>query len=391
MSQSEKCVSGGPTGRKGLAEARLEFLATANHDLRQPLHAMSLFVSALKERANANPDQPISEFLGLLDKIAKSQRTVEAFLENLLDFSKLDSGTMRFARQTMTPAVVFARAQECFEREAQKKGVELSVVPCSVSVESDPLMLGKLMECLVSNAVKYAEKGKVLIGARRRNGKLALEVWNHGEGVPEESLGKIFEPFVREKGVNEAHGRYPGLGLGLAIAAGIAEELGIDLTVRSWPGRGVCFSAELTLNESMAPEKTIGVGETARQENPVILMIDDDLTVLDAMESLLDGWGCKLLTASSFEEALDGLRGIIKPPDLMILDYRLGGGANGIEVAMGLRAELGQGVPAALVTGEVGSDLAERAKEQGMVLLSKPIKPPQLRQLIRNAVAGVLA
>ncbi len=384
-------MTGGPAGSKGSTEARLKFLAAANHDLRQPLHAMSLFVSALKERANVNPDQPISEFLGLLDKIAKSQRTVEEFLENLLDFSKLDSGTMRVNRQTMTPAAVFARAGECFEREAQKKGVELTVVPCSASVEGDPQLLGKLFECLLSNAVKYSKKGKVLVGARRCDGALRLEVWNRGAGVPEESLEKIFEPFVRLEGIDEPQGGYPGLGLGLAIAAAIAKELDIDLTVRSWPGWGVCFSVRLALSGKTFQKKTTRSSESVQQENLVVLMVDDDPAVLDAMESLLEEWGCKLLMASSLEEARSRLRDINGTLGLMIVDYRLGRDTTGIDVAMALRAELGQGVPTALVTGEEGRDIANKAKEQGMVLLQKPIKPPQLRQLIRNAAAGVLA
>jgi len=367
--------------------ARLKFLATANHDLRQPLHAMSLFVSALNERARANPDQPISEFIGLLDKIGRSQKTVEELLENLLDFSKLDSGMMKTSPQVFQLGTLLDRLQERVAAVAQGSGISFSVVSSSVQINSDQLLIERLLNCLVMNAIKFTEEGKILVGARHEQGRVRIEVWDTGVGVSEDQVENVFEPFVQL--TSSEFSANQGLGLGLAIVEGIARLLQAELEVRSWPGQGSCFSISLPIVDKEKLDQTQGSPKKTDQEVSTILCIDDDPTVLDAMEILVEGWGYNIIAADSLAAAQEKLAASEQKPCLLIVDYRLGDTGNGIEALVALRETLGQSAVAALVTGDTDTSLMEEAKKCGAILLHKPIKPAQLHQLIRSVVAGV--
>jgi len=384
--KSSTSCSGSDPARGG-ESAKLKFLAEANHDLRQPLHALSLFVSALKERARTNPDQPISDFAGLLDKISRSQRTVEEFLENLLNFAKLDSGLMSAVLKPVQLSDSFDRIAECYSGAASERGLSMVVCPSSVRVTADRQLLDKLLSCLVANAIRFTEEGRVLIGARRKGKEVRIEVWDTGIGIAPECHAAVFEPFTR---FGVMGGGPVGLGLGLAIADGIAKSMGGGVGLYSEPGRGSCFFVSVPKADDETVQNDAGANQEII-EKPLVLLIDDDPTVLDAMEILLDGWGYSVLAALSVDELRQRLAEKPRVPTLLIIDFNLGGGGDGVQKAVKLKDEVCGEIPIAVMSGETGGELAKRAKEHGMVLLGKPIKAPQLHQLIRSAIAGALS
>ena len=367
--------------------ARLNFLAEANHDLRPPLHALSLFVSALKERARTNPDQPISNFAGLLDKIGRSQRAVGEIVENLLDFAKLDSGLLSAVLKPVQLSDSFDRIAECYSGTVSERGLSLIVCPSSAKVCADRQLLDKLLGCFVANAIRFTDEGKILIGARRKGKAVRIEVWDTGAGIAPACHAAAFEPFTRFGATGSGQ---VGLGLGLAIADGIAKSMGGEVGLYSEPGRGSCFFVSLPLADEDVFRDEAGAGKET-QEKPLVLLVDDDPTVLDAMEILLDGWGYLVIAALSVDEMKQRLAEKATKPTLLIADFNLGGGSDGVQGAVKLKDEVCGEFPVAIMSGETGADLAKRAKEHGMVLLGKPVKAPQLHQLIRSAIAGALS
>ncbi|MCU0804476.1 MAG: hybrid sensor histidine kinase/response regulator [Burkholderiales bacterium] len=352
-------------------QAKSRFLAAASHDLRQPLHAIGLFGAALDMRAKA-PD-----VRGLVGKLNASIAALEDLVNELLDVSKLDAGADKPEFRDFPVQVLLERIAIDYAPLAAEKGLRLRVRGSMEVAHSDPGLLERLVRNLVSNAVRYTERGGILVSCRQREGRLWIEVWDTGVGISPGERERIFEEFYQVGNVERD--RTKGIGLGLAIVRRIADLLGERLEVKSRPGRGSMFAV------SVAPG-----GAAPRREGPaahapapllgrrLIALIDDDVVVRDAMVTLLAEQGLDVTAAASLEEARRALAERRRAPDLVIADMRLAAGATGVDAVRTLRARYGADLPALLVTGETTRDRVAEAVASGIPILQKPVAPAHL-------------
>jgi signal transduction histidine kinase/CheY-like chemotaxis protein len=351
---------------------KTRFLAAAGHDILQPLNAARLYATALAERSAGSPEA------ALAGNIGSSLDGVEEILRAVLDISRLDHGGLKPDLRRFRIQDLLDRIRVDFAEEARAKGVELRIVPCSLGVHSDPQLLARLLQNLVSNAVKYTPRGRVLVGCRRKRNRVVIEVVDTGIGMAADEQAAAFKEFRRlEAGVRVA----PGLGLGLSIVERLAEVLGLGLSLRSEPGRGTRFSISAPLAQAAAaPARP---AEPARPYYPAgmnVLCIDNDEKILAAMTALLAGWDCRPTVARSGREAVRLAReaGI---PDLMLVDFHLDE-ADGLGAIAEVRRRLGADIPAVLITADRSAELRERALKGGIRVLNKPLKPAALRALM---------
>jgi signal transduction histidine kinase/ActR/RegA family two-component response regulator len=357
------------------------FLAAASHDLRQPIHALGLFVGAL--RAITLPPQA----LRLVEQIDASAVAMDGLFSSLLDISRLDAGVVEVRRQSFAIQPLLDRiCRDCAE-EAMIKEIALVTHPSSAIVRTDPVLTERILRNLIANAVRYTKEGRVVVGCRRRDGFVRVEVWDTGPGIPEAQQEKIFQEYYQLQ--NPERDRAKGLGLGLAIVRRLADLLEAELTLRSRPGRGSCFSVVIPLASGAAedsePAQQRFAGARALE---LILVIDDEAAILEGMASLLTSWGHGVLTADSGDAMLEKLADCPLRPNLIICDYRLRGGENGIEIVERLCSEYNENIPAMLITGDTAEDRLKEAKASGLPLLHKPVSNSKLRAAIANLVAA---
>lgn len=354
--------------------SKTRFLAAASHDILQPLNAARLYVTSLVERAQG------SEQGRLAGNIDASLEAVEEILSALLDISRLDSGAMRPEIGPFRINEVFAQLKLEFEPLAEAKQLKFSYVPCSLTVRSDRRLLRRLLQNLISNAIKYTPRGRVLIGCRRRRGRLRIEVLDTGMGIPRSKHKLIFQEFQRlDQGAREAR----GLGLGLSIVERIARVLDHPVQIRSVPGKGSAFAVELPLTAPLPDTRPLparpGPATTALS-GLVILAIDNEPAILDGMELLLTGWGCRVIKAQDAAGGRAAVHAAEVSPDFILVDYHLDGG-HGIEAVTDLRRTLGR-VPAVLITADRTRKVRDAALAADMEILNKPLKPAALRALL---------
>jgi signal transduction histidine kinase len=364
---------------KGEAEqaniSKTRFLAAASHDILQPLNAARLYVTSLVERQRGGSDAQ------LITNIDASLDAVEDIFGALLDISRLDTGAMR-------PEIVGFRIDELlrqleveFTPLAQEKGLNLKFAPCSLAVQSDRRLLRRLLQNLVSNAIKYTPNGRVLVGCRHHDGGLRIDVYDTGLGIPASKKQAIFQEFHRlEQGAKAAR----GLGLGLSIVERIARVLDHKITVNSSVGRGSQFSVEVPLSAAIPPRQQPRVArevDRAQLSGITVLCIDNELAILDGMETLLAGWGCRVLKAADLEAAITLVAEGKITPDGLLVDYHLDQG-NGIAAITELRRRFGPDLTAILITADRSPRVREDARANGIQLLNKPIKPAALRALL---------
>jgi signal transduction histidine kinase/CheY-like chemotaxis protein len=368
------------------SELKSHLIASASHDLRQPLHALNLFVGRLRDEAD-----PV-ERSRLVGRIDASVASMNELFESLLDMTKLDAGIMRPSVADLPVQRLLERVETTFGEAAQKKGLELRIVANSGWVASDPILLERILLNLASNAVRYSERGGVVVGCRRRGVMLRIDVCDSGPGIPEEERRRIFGEFYQL--AQPEVQRREGLGLGLAIVDRLCRLLGHRVEVDSVPGRGSRFSVTVPLAarppaeaEMVAGAPLLAIADPARGKR--IMVIDDDMLVLDGMRSILHGWGCAVETAVSGDAALARLAHDGARPDLIISDSRLADGESGIDAIARLRAALGPGVPALVITGDTAPGRLREASAAGFPLLHKPVSPMALRttlnRLLRRA------
>src|SRR5271166_5170140 len=358
------------------------FLAAASHDLRQPLQTISLLHELLAKKVK---DETTLNLVGRLDETVS---TMSSMLDTLLDINQLEAGIVRREMVDFPINVLLEHLQTQFSFHAAAHGLGWRVVPSSLSVRSDPRLLEQMIRNLLSNAVKYTNKGKILLGCRRRGDKLRIEVWDTGIGVPEEQLQAIFEEFHQLD--NPARERSQGLGLGLAIVERLADLLGHTVDVRSRPGKGSVFAVEVPLGPDAPPSRPrldrTEVQEGAPQSG-AILVVEDDPPVREMLALLLEGEGHPTTTAEDGRKALElAARGAIRP-DLIVTDYNLPQGLNGLQVVAGLRKTLGQKVPAVILTGDISTDALREIAQGGHLHLNKPVKAKELMGLIQRCLA----
>jgi signal transduction histidine kinase len=355
-------------------EAKSRFLAAASHDLRQPMHALGLFVGQLRA---AESDAARRTLIG---HIEESVGALDALLESLLDISRLDAGTVAVNRRPFALGPLLARLSASFAPAAQAKALELRARPTRAWVDSDPLLLERIVLNLLANAIRYTERGRVLIGCRRRGAHVELIVADTGIGIDDEHLPHVFREFYR---VDDGAQADKGLGLGLAIVDRLARLLGHPVAVRSRPGRGTCFSVLLPRTSPQGERAAADAVDTAPLAGRRVLVIDDDAAIREAVRGQLAQWGCDVLLAADGDAALAAVRAD-GTPDLVIADLRLAGGGDGVGVAHRVREACGGAVPIVIVTGETEPERLRDAEASGWLLLSKPIRPARLRALLEH-------
>ena len=358
--------------------AKSQFLAAASHDLRQPLYALSLFSSSLQ---GLKLDAEAQSVVG---KIHGNIAALESLFNALLDISKLDAGVVQPQASPVCVADVFAHLAQYFDEDARQRGLRLRFAPCERWVMADPALLERVLTNLVSNALRYTQTGRVLVGARREGEGLRLEVWDTGLGIEPADRERIFEDFVQV--ANPERDRRKGLGLGLAIARRTAELLASGITLRSWPGSGSVFALSLPL--AAAPERAAAIQPEAADvmAGLQILVIDDEQTIREGLVQLLGQWGAGVTAAANIDEALALVRAG-RRFGLVLADYRLEGGGTGFEAIEALRAAHPAPLGCCLLTGDIGGDLLREARRRGLPLLHKPVQVAKLRAMLNHLAA----
>jgi len=355
--------------------SKTRFLAAASHDILQPLNAARLYVTSLVERQSGG------EEARLVSNVDASLEAIEEILGVLLDISRLDAGAMKAEIVTFRIDDLMRQLAVEFLPLAREKSLALTFVPCSLTVRSDRRLLRRLLQNLVSNAIKYTPKGRVLVGCRRRGDQLRIDVYDTGLGIPQEQTGEIFKEFHRlDQGAKVAR----GLGLGLSIVERIARVLNHKVAITSVVGRGSHFS--LHVPQGAALPNAMQLHEPRRAEiqqlgGMAIVCVDNEANILDGMEALLSGWGCAVFKAPDLKSAIATLRAAATVPTGLLVDYHLDDG-NGIDAINALRRIYGPALPAILITADRGLHVREDARAHDIPVLHKPIKPAALRALI---------
>lgn len=358
--------------------AKSRFLAVASHDLRQPLHALQLFVQALEDLQLPTHAQQI------VGNVRRSVDSMEELFDALLDISRLDAGAVRARVVTIALAELFDRL--CFEYEAvaRQKGLMLTVMKTAVYVRSDPTLLARIVRNLVANAVRYTERGGVMIGCRRRGGQIRIEVWDTGPGIPPDKHAEVFQEFAQLG--NPERDRRKGLGLGLAIVDRLAKLLGHSVELRSQVGRGSLFAVtvprarpdERVLLEEAEPPITAHFDLGGR----LVLVVQSDPATRETLRKLLTAWNGEVLSAASGTEMLSKLSHLQRPADLLVVEGAPSGDSGAALVEL-LRNEFNAEVPALLVSAASAPGVAGQ-DASGLMVLSRPFHAGRLRTLINN-------
>ena len=357
------------------------FLAAASHDLRQPLQTISLLQGMLEKRVRDEAT------LKLVRRLDETVSTMSSMLDKLLDINQLEAGIVRPAKVEFPINRLLEEMRTEFTYYTATSGLAWRVVPSSLVVRSDPRLLEQILRNLLSNAVKYTTQGRLLLGCRRRHDKLRIEVWDTGPGIPEVELQAIFEEFHQLD--NPARERSKGLGLGLAIVQRLADLLGHKIDVRSRLGVGSVFTIEVPFGRPEAVDLLDQEVETPQSTTSrgTILIVDDDPAVLEMLQLLLHDAGHRTLVAADGHKALELAAQGLAVPDLIVADYNLPKGLNGLETIATLQKQVRRTIPAIILTGDISTESLREIASQGCVHLAKPARARELTRLIQRLLA----
>jgi CheY-like chemotaxis protein len=353
--------------------AKSRFLAVASHDLRQPLHALQLFVQALEDITLPTHAQQ------LVANVRRSVDSMEELFDALLDISRLDAGNVRARVETIPLAELFDRLSFEYAPVARQKGLGLKVMKTSVYVRSDPTLLARIVRNLVANAVRYTERGCVMIGCRRQGEHIRIEVWDTGPGIPPDKHAEVFHEFAQLG--NPERDRRKGLGLGLAIVDRLARLLAHDVRLRSRVGRGSMFSVSVLRGH---PDERVLLDPLAEitahfdLSGRLALVVQSDPVSRETVRKLLAAWNCEVLTAASGAEMLNNLKALKRSPDLIVADGPAPAEPGSAAVEL-LRNEFNTEVPALLVSATAGTE-----DLRGLPVLRRPFHAGRLRTLVNN-------
>jgi CheY-like chemotaxis protein/two-component sensor histidine kinase len=362
--------------------AKSRFLAAASHDLRQPTHALGMFVARLAQLPH---DVQTGKLIGNLEA---SVQAMQALLNGLLDVSRLNAQAVQVQAQPIALEDLFDQLRSGLGMIATDKGVRLKIRPTTVWVMSDPTLLYRILLNLVSNALRYTHKGGVLVACRvRADAAIArVEVWDSGMGIAPEHHELIFKEFFQVE--NPERDRRKGLGLGLNIVHRTAVLLGHRLQFKSSLGHGTRFSVDIALAPEGANGRKIALpapGQNDELSGLRILVIEDDALSREALVTLLESWAATVSKVENLPAALALLKtGSI--PDVILSDYRLPDGVNGMGAIAQIRTEVGSDIPACLISGDTDPELMLAARDAGLTLLHKPVRPAKLRSFLRRLV-----
>ena len=369
--------------------AKTQFFTAASHDLRQPLHAMGLFVEALRQQTLG------SELDRLVGNINSSVDALNELFSELLDISRLDAGVVTATPQSFEITEIFRKLRLNFDPIAFEKGLAFLVRGDRQVVHADPLLVERILRNLVSNAIRYTENGSVLVGARRRGAQILLQVWDTGPGISEANQQRIFEEFYQvNRDDPQCVDQPKGLGLGLSIVQRLAHLMNAPLGFRSELGCGTVFSLTLPAGHIANP-----VAHTLHRQGPLgptlsgrlIVIVEDEHSIRKGLEMLLRGWGSEVLSFDGFD-AVQAWMSLgheqLRRPDLLIVDYGLGYGANGVEVIDAVRQHFCAPIPAIVVTASSPADQVQQAQVHDFHVLIKPVAPSRLRAMIAFKLGG---
>ncbi len=368
--------------------AKSRFLAAASHDLRQPAHALGLFVARLNQLPHAPPTRD------LIQGVDASVRALQEMLDAFFDYSRLDSQLTRAQVQDFALNQVLDKLRTSFSDTAQHKGVRLRIRPSKRWVHSDPVLLHRILLNLVSNAVQHTRQGTVLVACRpSQDGQtLRIEVRDNGIGIAREHHQKIFEEFFQIE--NPERDRDKGLGLGLSIVERSCNLLNHPITLRSRLGQGACFSLRVAAATAPAPAPTPTPAQTRQTselaapfQNTHVMLIEDDALGSVALRGLLESWGCTVTLADSAQAACSQWNAA-HPVDFVVSDFRLRGAQNGVDAVQLLRSTAQRRLPACIISGDTAVDVKLLIQAADLVLLQKPVRPAKLRSVMRHALAG---
>ena len=363
--------------------AKSSFLAAASHDLRQPLQTLKFLQAALESH------HPSGEARNLVVGIGQSLDTMTSILSSLLDVNRLESGNLRPSVSEFSLDEIFEPLAGDFVAPVQERGLRLCIVRSELIVRSDRRMLAEMIRNLLSNAVRYTDRGRILLGCRQAGDHVRIEVWDSGVGITEDQLPHIFDEYYQ--GSDGA--KRGGFGLGLAIVKRLGEVLDHSIDVRSIPGKGTRFFIEVPRGRSDIKVPEVPPPVRPHNENFLgsVLAIEDEASVRSSLGRLLKKRGVDATIVATATEALTLVRAQGLRPDVLLCDYNLRGSGNGIETIRHLRAALGRNVPAIVMTGDVRSQTVDSISAQGVSVLIKPFSADELLEALRGQEKPVTA
>ena len=361
-------------------KAKSVFLASASHDLRQPLNAMQMYIAALQSKVKDK------EILRIIEDINSVSISTARLLNALLDVSELEVGAIKPRHEIFSVNNILISIFQSFLPLAKDKELDFRIVPSSLYVRSDPALLERILGNFMSNAIRYTNKGSVLIGCRRRGDKVAIEVWDTGCGISDDQMSLIYEDFYQVE--NKERDRGKGLGLGLALAKRLADSLEHTIDSKSSLGSGSCFSVSVDLAENKADKNQSETFMNIMNLSGInILLVEDDIDVLKATKQLLESWGCKVKTARNKDEVMNLIKeNPYNNPDIILADNRLPGNSSGIDITYLIQEKLQTSIPCVIMTGDVERNHVQSIIDQGFPVLLKPIQPAKFRAMLSHLI-----
>ena len=361
-------------------KAKSVFLASASHDLRQPLNAMQMYIAALQSKVKDK------EILRIIEDINSVSISTARLLNALLDVSELEVGAIKPRHEIFSVNNILISIFQSFLPLAKDKELDFRIVPSSLYVESDSALLERILGNFMSNAIRYTDKGSVLIGCRRKGSEVSIEVWDTGCGISDDQMSLIYEDFYQVE--NKERDRGKGLGLGLALAKRLSDSLDHKIDSKSSLGRGSCFSVRVDLAENKADTNQDEIFMNIMNLSGInILLIEDDIDVLKATKQLLESWGCNVKTARNKDEVMNLIKeDPYKNPDIILADNRLPGDASGIDITYLIQEKLQTSIPCVIMTGDVERSHVQGIIDQGFPVLLKPIQPAKFRAMLSHLI-----
>jgi len=361
-------------------KAKSLFLASASHDLRQPLNAMQMYIAALQSKVKDK------EILRIIEDINSVSISTARLLNALLDVSELEVGAIKPRFESFSVNNMLISIFQSFLPLAKDKGLNFRVVPSSLYVRSDPALLERILGNFMSNAIRYTNKGSVLIGCRKRGDKVVIEVWDTGCGISDDQMSLIYEDFYQIE--NKERDRGKGLGLGLALAKRLSESLEHKIVSKSTFGSGSCFSVLVNIGEKTVDEnQDESFMNIMNLSGANILLVEDDMDVLKATKQLLESWGCKVKTARNKDEVMNLIKeNPYDNPDIILADNRLPGDSSGIDITYLIQEKLQASIPCVIMTGDVERNHVQSIIDQGFPVLLKPIQPAKFRAMLSHLI-----
>ena len=361
-------------------KAKSVFLASASHDLRQPLNAMQMYIAALQSKVKDK------EILRIIEDINSVSISTARLLNALLDVSELEVGAIKPRHKIFSVNNILISIFQSFLPLAKDKELDFRIVPSSLYVRSDPALLERILGNFMSNAIRYTNKGSVLIGCRKRGDKVSVEVWDTGCGISDDQISLIYDDFYQVE--NKESDRGKGLGLGLELAKRLADSLDHTINSKSTLGAGSCFSVAVDIAENKA-DKNLDDGfmNIMNLSGVNVFLVEDDIDVLKATKQLLESWGCKVKTARNKDEVMNLIKeNPYNNPDIILADNRLPGDLSGIDITYLIQEKLQASIPCVIMTGDVERNHVQSIIDQGFPVLLKPIQPAKFRAMLSHLI-----